>query len=323
MISIIVPAYNSEPYIKECIDSVILQEFHDCELIIVDDYSTDNTLSICQAYEKQHDIIKVFSNSSNLGEGLTRNVGINNAKGDYLLFLDSDDKLLPNSLSYISKMIVKYKFDILTYPLTSKINTIFNIERKKYINKLYSGTDAFCMFLCYRRMSGYAGGKVVRRDIVGDDRFEKLRIGSDGDMMIRLFAKCQNVLYTNRPIYFYRVYDSSASERMVFTEKMLDGVRRLPYIKQNLFRNPVLRQYEKYFDVFEFRTLYARLEKMDKTNSVDSFKNDFKMIVCRIKQIRIYILILALRWNMKTIFILIKFWLLCAKYHSILIEDVL
>ena len=181
--------------------------------------------------------------------------------------------------------------------------------------KRYDGKDAFCMFLCYRRMSGYVWGKVIKKSLIGDERFENLRIGEDGDFMMRMFSKANKVLYTNNEIHFYRVHEDSISERTVFTDKMLDGVKRLPVMREKLFSSPELEKYEDLYSVFEFRTLFARIDKMIKTNSVEKFEKDFYSIIDKMKKIQFKFFLKSLRWNIKNPLFLIKFWIICFKYN--------
>ena len=96
-ISVIVPMYNAEKYLKLCIDSILSQTFKDFELILIDDCSTDKTLEIAKSFDDSR--IKILQNKKNLGSpGLTRNVGIDAAQGDYIYFCDNDDALLPKAL---------------------------------------------------------------------------------------------------------------------------------------------------------------------------------------------------------------------------------
>lgn len=87
--SIIIPAYNDEKYIKECLESVLSQTYKNVEIIVVNDCSTDNTLKIINEYDK----IKVFSTKTNSRQGAARNIGLENCTGDYILFVDADDRL--------------------------------------------------------------------------------------------------------------------------------------------------------------------------------------------------------------------------------------
>ena len=89
-VSVIVPVYNSEKYLRECVDSILGQTFENIEVIFVDDGSDDNSLDILHEYEKQDSRIKVIQNK-HCGGGAARNTGIENAHGEYIMFFDSDD----------------------------------------------------------------------------------------------------------------------------------------------------------------------------------------------------------------------------------------
>ena len=96
-ISVIVPVYNVEKYLSECLDSIINQTLKDIEVICVNDGSTDSSLSILQDYASKDDRIKIID-KKNEGLGYTRKVGLDNAIGDYILFCDSDDKYISDDV---------------------------------------------------------------------------------------------------------------------------------------------------------------------------------------------------------------------------------
>lgn len=99
-LSVIVPIYNSEKYLSQCIDSILGQKFKDFELVLVNDGSSDSSLAICQKYEDSDHRIKVL-NKCNGGVSSARNLGLENAVGDWIMFVDSDDSLIDNSLDKI------------------------------------------------------------------------------------------------------------------------------------------------------------------------------------------------------------------------------
>ena len=126
-ISIVVIIYNKEKYIEECLDSIISQEI-DKEIICVDDCSTDNTLNILKKYKKNNNI-KIIRNEENLGTCLTRYNGLKKCKGEYVLFVDGDDKLIPNSLSVLyDEIIENNKPDILEFTIKTSSKEIFKIK---------------------------------------------------------------------------------------------------------------------------------------------------------------------------------------------------
>ena len=94
MISVIIPVYNGEKWLKNCIDSLALQNYKDFEILLINDGSTDSSEALCEEFARQHPYIKVF-HKENGGAASARNVGLNNAKGDYVAFIDADDTVEP------------------------------------------------------------------------------------------------------------------------------------------------------------------------------------------------------------------------------------
>ena len=105
--SIIMPVYNVEKYVSQAIESVLSQSYGDFELIIVNDCSPDNSLSICESYAEKDKRIRIISLSQNGGLSNARNVGMRSMRGDYVLFLDSDDWWEPNLLETVSRAAEK------------------------------------------------------------------------------------------------------------------------------------------------------------------------------------------------------------------------
>lgn len=110
-VSVIIPVYNVEKYIKECIDSVILQTYKNIEIIIVNDGSTDKSGFICDSYSKNDTRIKVI-HKKNEGLSSARNVGLDNATGEYICFLDSDDWMDIQTINEAINISIKYEADI-------------------------------------------------------------------------------------------------------------------------------------------------------------------------------------------------------------------
>lgn len=113
-ISVIVPVYNAEKYIKQCLESILIQTMSDIEIICVDDGSTDNSLSIINYYKNMDSRIKVIE-QENKGPASARNTGIKVARGKYLIYIDSDDRIKGKALEILYKMLEKYEYDILYF----------------------------------------------------------------------------------------------------------------------------------------------------------------------------------------------------------------
>ena len=121
-VSVIIPVYNVEPYLKECLNSIINQTLKDIEIICIDDCSTDNSYQILEEYSKKDNRIIILKNEKNTGGPSTaRNKGIDLAKGDYLYFIDSDDYIENNFLEEMYNTAKEYNTDIV-----SNLNIIEN-----------------------------------------------------------------------------------------------------------------------------------------------------------------------------------------------------
>lgn len=163
--SIIIPAYNVEKYIKECLNSICIQDFDNYEIIIVNDNSQDITAHKIIEFQKEHPNIRIKSiyNEKNLGAGASRNIGIQNADGEYILFIDSDDYLsCENVLSSIACEMENNNADVLIFGSVinykdnkdTSIKTIPLIPKNKEEKKRYQLTKKIIRFvwpLCIRK----------------------------------------------------------------------------------------------------------------------------------------------------------------------------
>ena len=113
-VSVIIPIYNVEPYLKKCIESVLRQDFSDYEVLLVDDGSTDSSPAICDEYAQTYPQVQVI-HQENKGLGGARNTGIQAARGDYLLFLDSDDSLTPDALYSLYGTATENQADLVAF----------------------------------------------------------------------------------------------------------------------------------------------------------------------------------------------------------------
>lgn len=145
LISIITPVYNAEKYLDDCVQSVLKQDYSHWELILVDDGSSDESPSICDAYAAQNVRIRVI-HQKNAGSGAARNKGMETAKGDYLCFLDSDDYLTSNGVSGLVAGALKFPYANYIkgdYVLSNKIDVVDHIclRRYPYSYTVYTGPE--------------------------------------------------------------------------------------------------------------------------------------------------------------------------------------
>ena len=223
MISVVVPIYKSEPFLKKCIDSIIGGGIDDYELILVDDGSPDNSGQIADDYaarDPKH--VKVI-HQENRGHTLARQAGFKASRGDYIWLVDSDDYLSPNALSKIAAVISKHHPDIITfdnyfdihsrsYPAAQSVpHGVFDktdLIKKIYPRMIYSGN--FFYFGIYAAM----WNKVFRRSIIEPNLMAvdpKVKIHEDGLATFAAFLDARKVVILDQKLYHYRKDNTSVT----------------------------------------------------------------------------------------------------------------
>lgn len=221
MISVIVPVYKAEKYLRKCIDSIINGGIDDYELILVDDGSPDNSGQIADDYAMRNPKqIKVI-HQKNCGHTLARQAGFRASRGDYIWLVDSDDYLAPEALGKINRIIEKHHPDIVTfdnfidvrgrsYPAVQSVpHGVFDRQgliEKVYPRMIYSGN--FFYFGIYAAM----WNKVFRRSIIGPNLLAvspKVKIHEDGLASFGSFLDAKSVVISGQKLYHYRKDNAS------------------------------------------------------------------------------------------------------------------
>lgn len=177
-VSIIVTAYNKENTILMALDSIPPRE--DLEVIVIDDCSTDKTYSLITKYDRMP--LKIIKNKENLGEGLTRNVGFDNATGEYLYAIDGDDWLYTlEFVVFLESFLYRTNYDIIRVPIKANYSEIYNLD------------ETCCAFHTM----------FIKRDFMGDIRCPDLRYAPDKEVDKLLRAKNPKTILYPIPIYHY------------------------------------------------------------------------------------------------------------------------
>lgn len=215
--SMIIPVYNVESYLKECLDSIFLHQkiSYPMEVIIVNDGSTDGSLAILDEYKKQYDFILI--NQENTGVSSARNAGIKIAKGKYLLFMDSDDYLVPNALDKLLVYLSKADVDLVEFDYEILNQTGLDLKPEPIEPGVLSGKgeDIFCE---WRKMGLYRVAvwtKAVRREMVISNRiyFYSGIFYEDEEWCPKLFAYAKSVSYLPIRLYVYRIRGGSNTSK--------------------------------------------------------------------------------------------------------------
>lgn len=199
-VSVVVPVYNAEKYLKKCLDSLVNQKFDDYELILVNDCSSDSSKEIINEYKKRHEYICVYDNAENKGLSYTRNYGVEKASGDYILFVDSDDWLIDdNSISLLYETAIKKDLDLLRYRI--------NLDNLK--SPLESVSDGKTLFLKLVNELSYRWESVrnfVKKEFLDSEniKFDENIYGCE-DLVFstRLILSSKRCLEIEDKLYFY------------------------------------------------------------------------------------------------------------------------
>lgn len=220
-ISVIVPVYKVEKYLRRCVDSILLQSFTDFELILVDDGSPDGSGAICDEYAQRDTRVQVI-HQENSGLSAARNAGIDAAAGEYLLFTDSDDLIHPNTLEWERQALQESGADI----------ALCSIQRFSHIDEIQEETGAADyleidaedkLFEEKAELARYVSscGKLYRRELFSDLRFPVGRLFEDEFVIYRLYHASNKVVEVNRTLYYYYVNSSGITQTLTM-EKRFD-----------------------------------------------------------------------------------------------------
>ncbi len=220
-VSVILPIYNVEKYLRKCLDSVINQTFKDIEIICINDCSADNCENIILEYAKKDGKIKIINNEKNYGIGFSRNIGINESSGEYISFIDADDYIEKDYIEILYNTAIKNKADIV---FTNNINIVrdkiikpyyhnrINIWKKKFKeNETWKegisdfnvntpekeNTPEYPLVVAWNKL--YKRNFLIQKNLL----YSKYRIAEDVDMFYRLLANTPKIAYNHCPKYYY------------------------------------------------------------------------------------------------------------------------
>lgn len=206
LISVIIPVYNVENYLEETIKSVIEQTYQNLEIIIIDDGSTDNSARICDQFAALDKRVQVI-HQENKGQATARNVGIDCAQGEWIAFLDSDDKI--DASMYETLLSLAHEYDADISSCATKLfmsNSAKNSDQKQSVyRKELNESEIIKGFLTQHEVRFEIWNKLWKRSIVGDARFIPNQISEEVHWDRLLFSKVSKIAYTNAQLHYYRV----------------------------------------------------------------------------------------------------------------------
>lgn len=234
MISVVVPIFNVEKYLRKCIDSIIKQTYKNIEIILVDDGSPDNCGEICDEYARSDERIKVI-HKKNGGLSDARNTGIDIAKGMYITFIDSDDYVEEDYIMYLYRLIKKYSTDI---SISSYYIKDYNGKKvdlgSKYQEKVLEKTECISRMLCENGFAVSAWAKMYKLELFQNVRYPVGKLCEDNGTTYKLIEKCNLIAYGNQSKYVYiKREDSIMNSR--FSKRKLDLIELTDKMAEDLY----------------------------------------------------------------------------------------
>lgn len=233
LITVIINVYNGEKFISKCLDCIVNQTYKNLEILIINDGSTDNTLSICKSYKDKR--IKVIT-TENKGLSLSRNIGIENAKGKYLYFIDVDDWIELDTIEYLYDLCTKYdvscssckSIDVFDYGVP-----VYKISDK---SKILSSEEMLKMILLAKDRAGTIWNKLIKAELFDDIKFEN-RIINDVVVTHKVIINAKEIAYGDQIKYYYlRHRNSITGKETMNTIRSIDRYKaimeRYYYIKK-------------------------------------------------------------------------------------------
>ena len=293
LLSVVIPVYNVEKYLKKCLNSVLNQEFKDFEVICIDDCSTDNSFKILNEYARNDERIKILKNDKNLGLGPTRNKGIEIAAGDYIHFLDSDDFLNNDAyISFYEAIMHFYNIDVIAFGYD-----IYDENTKKINRKvLYPLEDFYSKVVNFEtnpNIADYWGfpvwTKIVNAQFLKKNNlfFNDNRCQEDIEFSMKLLLKANSIIFKNESLLTYRENrkNSLVSNRSNYLSLLIEDISKLetlietcPFDLKQKFLAPIYSHFiicvseAYYYGKISFIDLKAYVNQVLKSSSW--LKND-------------------------------------------------
>lgn len=301
LVSIVVPVYNVENYLEDCITSLVNQDYKNLEIILIDDGSTDSSADICDRYAELDDRILVL-HKENGGLSDARNMGLRNATGKYVTFVDSDDTVDSTYVSYLYDLLVSENAELSICEFNyvdekkHRINHPLDDGRKMVMNQ----KEAIVHLLKQKPYSNSASGKLFKMADFEGVEFPYGQLYEDTATVYKLFLRADKVVFGARALYNYLYREGSLSKQK-FNLKQMDATKSTERMTNDILRvypdlkeETVCRLFDPYIGLFRM------IQKSD-------YPEAYSQIYSKIKSLRWTVLFSKATTNKRRFFALISF----------------
>lgn len=222
LITVVIPCYNVEKYLPDCIESILKQTYDYLEILLIDDGSTDNTGNICDNYQQKDKRIRVI-HQTNKGIATTRNIGVQEAKGKYIFWIDSDDYVSSHIIEKLYQLLIDYSADISIcnyidgysrhYEFDYKGNSTECFDARQGLNYIYKDTH-------YSFIMAASWAKLIKKSCYDSLKYPDGKIFEDIYMSHHLINNCQFIVYTDEVMYYYYQWPKSILGQKLHIKKL-------------------------------------------------------------------------------------------------------
>lgn len=275
-VSVIIPVYNTELYLRRCLDSIINQTYKNLQIIIVNDGSTDSSLAICNEYANKDERICLIQ-KINEGQSVARNLGLDISEGEYITFVDSDDWIEIDMIENLIITINNHKADLVQFKSRQ-------IYKEKIIQTKDTGREIICdnkkcidLFINEKYFTSSSCYRLYKKEIIKDLRFPIGKIHEDEYFSFYSFYNSSRVVF--KDITMYNVWRNQANSTMTkkYNEKRLDLLdilnERIEFLEDNKLNKLALVMKIKYLGILQYSYCMCRLNKI---NNLDYNLNRIK-----------------------------------------------
>lgn len=270
-ISIIIPIYNAEKYIKRCVSSVIDQSYDKLEILLVNDGSTDNSLNICEAFATKDNRIKVIS-QDNGGVSKARNTGLRLAKGEYVMFLDSDDYMLPDMCKTMLDVLYSKQADCVICGIQEPEGGLWCPQKNIDYSTLADFKRDFIYQLNTELLSP-CWNKIFKRQLITNLFNEEISFGEDLIFDLEYLNNCSRLSFITTPLVYHEKQVAGSLVTKTGLQRLMDIEKIHQVIMQFAEENISQDLHKKYIRDL---TVYIRFIFLDKRNTFSDKKKILK-----------------------------------------------
>lgn len=316
-ISLIMPIYNSEEYLQENLHSILNQEYKNMEIILVDDGSTDRSAEIMDEFRSNYHNIKCLY-QENKGAPAARNAGLNIAKGEFIIFVDSDDKLANNALKRLAEKAIVEKSDLVVgqYDTMDESGNYLpppnqNFPRKDSVNPQLEREQLFFV-------PPLPGNKLYRSSVIKENKlkFEQLKRAQDLNFYLKFLIYAEKITFIEYIVYHYRIRSGSISHTV--SPVILETIKSIDDVEKHYKK---LGKHDKnLFDSLKFKYYTDQLSKTPQINDKKVRKETYQQLKKELKKIDFKTLLPSISPKKKkvTTFKLMFKFLYTSKFYRIL-----